>query len=50
MNKSILKTILDQPVDKLIKIGKPLPNRESLKLYREILKFSNEFNWTNEKG
>ena len=50
MSKSILAGILDLPVDKLIKIGKPIPNREALRLYREILKFSNEFDWKNDKG
>jgi hypothetical protein len=50
MSKSILKNILDFPVDKLVRIGRPLPNREALRLYREILKFSSEFDWKNERG
>lgn len=50
MKGSILKQILDQPIDKLTRIAKPIPNREALRLYREILKFSNEFDWNNERG
>ncbi len=26
------------------------PNKEALKLYREVLKFANYFYWNNQKG
>lgn len=26
------------------------PNREALRCYREVMKFSYEFNWNNQKG
>ena len=48
-NKSFLRTIFDRPIENL-KIGntvKTLQNKESLMLYRDILKFSNEFYWKN---
>ena len=39
MKKSLLN-ILDEPVSKLARETTKLPNREALKLYRDILKFS----------
>ncbi|KAM3136596.1 hypothetical protein pb186bvf_011238 [Paramecium bursaria] len=51
-NKSFLRTIFDRPIENL-KIGntvKTLQNKESLMLYRDILKFSNEFYWKNQNG
>lgn len=50
MKGSLLAHILDTPIDKLVRVNKPIPNREALRLYREILKFSSEFDWPNERG
>jgi hypothetical protein len=50
MKNSLLKHVLDNPVESLKRIGKPPPRLESLRLYREILKMSNEFTWSDEKG
>ena len=43
MKKSVLH-ILDKPLETLARETTVMPNRESLKLYREILKFSKNFN------
>ncbi|CAK77250.1 unnamed protein product (macronuclear) [Paramecium tetraurelia] len=50
--KSILSHILDNPFHKL-KVGaaaKKTQNKEALRLYRDILKFSIEFDWANKNG
>ncbi len=49
MKKSLLG-ILEQPIEKLARVKGPIPNKETLKLYREVLKFSVTMDWTNEKG
>jgi hypothetical protein len=50
MNRKFLDTILNKPIEHL-KISKKMPpNKEALKLYREVLKFSRYFSWTNKKG
>jgi len=49
MKKSVL-SVLDRPIDTLARDTAKLPNREALKLYRDILKFSKMLSWTNEQG
>ena len=49
MKKSVFH-ILDKPVESLAREKLLMPNFEALKLYREILKFSRNLNWTNEHG
>lgn len=39
MKKSLLN-ILDEPISKLARETKKIPNREALRLYRDILRFS----------
>lgn len=46
----ILDKILSQPIEKLILSNKKPPNKEALKLYREILKFAGTFNWYTGDG
>ena len=46
----ILEHIFTNPVEKLKQTRRKPPNKEVLRLYREVLKFCNEFYWTNEKG
>lgn len=48
--KNVQENIFANPIDKLQQIRKKPPNREGIRQYREILKFSNEFYWTNERG
>jgi hypothetical protein len=48
--KSVIEKILTQSVDKLARSNKPAPNKEILKLYREILKFSRKIDWTDQEG
>ncbi len=48
--KNFLEKILSQPIEKLTLSNKPIPNREALRLYREILKFSKTMNWNNVDG
>lgn len=51
MTKSnILESIFTKSIDHLIVRKKPLPSKEVLKLYRDVLKFTTEFYWKNEKG
>lgn len=46
----MLDQILTRPESlKRIKGAKP-PKKETLKLYRQIWKFSREFNWVNHDG
>lgn len=47
---SELEDIFSKSVHNLKKSNKPLPRRESLLLYRQVLKFSKEFHWLNERG
>ncbi|EAR93245.1 complex 1 protein, LYR family protein (macronuclear) [Tetrahymena thermophila SB210] len=48
--KKMLEEILSKPIEHMILSKKMPPNKEALKLYREILKFSNYFYWNNTKG
>ena len=45
--KNFLEKIFSQPIDKLAKSNKPVPNVEALRLYREVLKFSKTMSWNN---
>jgi len=48
--KSVIEKILLTSVDKLARENKPVPNREALKLYRDILKFTRKIDWTTQDG
>lgn len=48
--RSLLKQIFDNPIEKLRRTHRMPPSIEALRLYREVLKFTKEFNWKNEKG
>jgi len=48
--KKMLEEILSKPIEHMILSRKMPPNREALKLYREIFKFSRCFYWNNAKG
>ena len=50
MSKNILDIILNKPIESLVHAKKPPPSKEALKLYREILQFSKNFYWNNNKG
>ena len=47
---SELEDIFSGSVHNLKRNNKPMPRRESLLLYRQVLKFSKEFHWLNERG
>lgn len=47
-----MREILDRPITNL-RLGatvKVTQNKESLRLYRDVLKFANEFDWKNKDG
>jgi hypothetical protein len=51
--KSIIKnkgnlSFLKKPVETLARSNKMIPNREILRLYREVLQMTRRFTWTNE--
>lgn len=46
----MLEKILSKPIEHLVITYKPLPNIEVLRLYRDVLKFTFQFYWNNEKG
>ncbi len=48
--KSVIENILLKSVDKLGRSNLPPPNKESLKLYRQILKFTRKIDWTDQDG
>ena len=48
-NKSVF-TIFDGPLEKLRRTNKPLPSIESLRLYRDIIKFSTRITWEDGSG
>ncbi len=49
-NRKSLLHILEKPIEKLARSKDKMPNFETIKLYREVLKFSKNLDWTNEKG
>ena len=46
---SIIEKILSQPIEKL-KREKIPPNKEALILFRQIVKFSKNIDWTTQDG
>ena len=48
-NKSKFQ-FLKSSIDQLERANKPLPNREILLTYREVLKMTQRFTWNNEDG
>ena len=48
--RGIIEKILSQPIEKLVIERKLPPNKESLRLYREVLKFTRTFYWNNQNG
>ena len=47
---SELEDMFSKDIKSLKRNNKPIPRRESLLLYRQVLKFSREFYWLNERG
>ena len=47
---SELEELFAAGVHRLKRENKPMPKRESLLLYRQVLKFSAEFHWMNERN
>ena len=47
---SDLQRIFENEVTKLPRENKVIPRIEALRLYRKVLKFSNEFTWSDENG
>ena len=45
-----LEELISKGLNKLKRDNRRLPNIQVLKLYREVLKFSNEFSWTDKEG
>ena len=41
---------LKKPIETLERVDKPVPNREVLRLYREVLQMTRRFTWNNEEG
>ena len=50
MKRKFSLDFLNKSFNKLKRINKKPPWRESLALYREVLKFTKEFNWCDEFG
>ena len=48
--ENILVKMFKDPVTKLRRSNKKPPNREVLRLYREVMKFCAEFDFPNEQG
>lgn len=48
--ENIIVNLFSKPVSKLRRTNKKPPNREILRLYREVMKFCSEFDWPNENG
>lgn len=46
----MLERILSRPIEHLVVTGRPLPNIEILRLYRDVMKFTSQFYWNNGKG
>ena len=42
--------ILDKPIDNLTRINQRIPNKEALRLYRDVLKFCKHFDWKDSRG
>ena len=49
-NLKILDHILNKPIEHLVITRKMPPNKEVLRLYRDIFKFSYNYNWNNLRG
>lgn len=41
---------LDKPIEQIAGFSRPLPNIEALRLYRDVIKFSRQFTWTDKRG
>lgn len=48
--ENIIVNLFNKPVSKLRRTNRKPPNREILRLYREVMKFCSEFDWPNENG
>jgi hypothetical protein len=49
--KSVIDKILSGSIEKLARSqNKQPPHRETLKLYREVIKFSKKIDWTDQNG
>ena len=46
----IVEKVFSKTVDQLKRSNRRPPNREALRLYREVIKFCAEFNWHNTDG
>jgi len=46
----VIETIFSKSVEDLVRSNRKPPNKEALRLYREVIKFCGEFDWENEKG
>lgn len=42
--------IFDKPIENLTRINQKIPNKEALRLYRDIIKFCNKFDWKDQRG
>ena len=41
---------LDKPLEQMSRINLPLPNKEALRLYRDVIKFTKYFDWKDPRG
>ena len=53
--KTIIKNrsnfgFLKKSIDQLERSNKPIPNKEVLRLYREVIQMTRRFTWSNEDG
>lgn len=47
---ALVEKVFSKTVDHLKRSNKKPPSREALRLYREVVKFCGEFDWTNTDG
>ena len=43
-------SFLKKSINQLERAEKPIPNREFLRMYREVWKMTNRFTWNNDDG
>ena len=46
----IVEKVFSKSITQLQRSNKRPPNKQSLRLYREVIKFCSDFNWPNDDG
>ncbi len=50
LRKTSIFHFLDGTLDELVRLNKPIPSKEALRLYRDVLKFVKKCNWNDPRG